>query len=248
MTLTGLPELPTVFQPIIALREGGDALERAIALAPDRGAGTLVWVRAYARLEAAVVLEPEEPLAAARPALYAAANALADALAAFGPAEIPVTFRWPARLRVNNGHVGCVRLAWPEGTADSEVPAWLVAAVEARIAFPEGWEGGHSPDLTSLRQEGFDDLDVPELTAGWARHLMANIAEWQRTAAGGAHGGGFRRLAERFLARLEHEPETQGLRRGLDPATGDLILEAPDGTRIRQSLADALREQEATAG
>ncbi|HWT08465.1 MAG TPA: biotin/lipoate--protein ligase family protein, partial [Roseomonas sp.] len=61
----GLPDLPSVFTPIVALREGGDAMARAVAMAPDHGAGTLAWVRSWARVEAAVVLEPEQPLSAA---------------------------------------------------------------------------------------------------------------------------------------------------------------------------------------
>jgi biotin-(acetyl-CoA carboxylase) ligase len=236
---SGLPELPSVFTPIVALREGGDAMARAIELAPRHGAGTLVWVRAYARVEAAVVLEPEESLAAARPALFAAANAACDALAVLGPPEIPVTLRWPATVAVDGGRVGRVRLAWPPGTAEDQVPEWLVAAVELRIDFPEGWEGGYSPGETSLRQEGFVDFDGPELTAAWARHLMASIAEWQRP---GPHGG-FRRLAERTLARLEPVPGTEGAtRRGLDPATGDLVLEHEGGERRRRALREALLE------
>ena len=70
-------------------------------------------------------------------------------------------------------------------------------------------------------------------TAAWARHLMAGLAEWQRPSG----TGGFRRLAERFLARLEQDGE--GARRGLDPATGDLVLER-EGERARRALREAL--------
>jgi hypothetical protein len=72
-----LPALPSVFTPIIALREGGDALSHACAIAPEKGAGTLVWVRSWAQAEAAIVLEPEETLPAARLVLHAASIALA---------------------------------------------------------------------------------------------------------------------------------------------------------------------------
>ncbi|MBY0329171.1 MAG: biotin/lipoate--protein ligase family protein, partial [Acetobacteraceae bacterium] len=71
-----MPDLPSPFRPV-ALREGADAMARAVALAPEQGAGTLTWVGALRRAEAAVVLEPELPLGAARLALHAAANALA---------------------------------------------------------------------------------------------------------------------------------------------------------------------------
>lgn len=230
-----LPELPSLFEPIVALREGGDAMARAVEMAPRHGAGTLAWVRSAARIEAAVVLEPEEPLGHARAALFAAANALADAAAAFGPPEIPITFRWPATVLVNGAAIGRARIAWAEGAPEDAAPDWIVVAVEARLNFPPGWEGGMSPGETALQEEGWEeDLSAPELTAAWARHLMANLAEWGRAPP---HAG-FRRLAERYLARLEGREE--GVRRGIEPATGDLILER-DGARERLALLDALR-------
>ncbi len=235
--ISGLPELPSVFSPVVPLREAGDAMARALALAPEHGAGALAWVRSAARIEAAVVLEPEQPLAAARPALFAAASALADALAAFGPPEVPLTFRWPGLVCVNGGQVGRARIAWPEGCAEDAVPDWIVVGVEARLSFPQGWEPGHGLHQTALAEEGWDaeEASAAELTAAWARHLMAGLAEWQR----GGPTGGFRRLGERFLARLEREEGTGGARRGLDPATGDLLIER-EGARIRHSLLEAL--------
>jgi BirA family transcriptional regulator, biotin operon repressor / biotin---[acetyl-CoA-carboxylase] ligase len=228
----GLPDLPPVFGPVVALREGGDALARAAALAPARGAGTLVWVRAWSRVEAAVVVEPEQPLRAARPVLLAAANALADALAALGPPQAAIALRWPATLVVNDGTVGRARLIAPPDAAEDAVPDWLAVGIEARRSFPAGHVPGADPGRTSLLEEGFDEAGTAELTAAWARHLMAGIADWQ-------DDGGFARLAERYLARLERDDATEGLRRGLDPGTGDLVLERPDGARTRRALRDA---------
>ncbi|MDO9708195.1 biotin/lipoate--protein ligase family protein [Paracraurococcus lichenis] len=227
MPIHVLPDLPTVFRPV-PLREGGDALARAVALAPEQGAGTLAWVGSAARAEAAVVLEPEMPLAAARLALLAAANALADALGAFGPPEVPVEFLWPGRLLVNGAGCGQVRLAAPPGTAEDAVPDWLVVGMEARITLTLPLEPGEVPDLTGLLEEGWEDISVPDLTAAWARHLMAALDDWQ--AKGPA------RLAERYLARLRDERDVPGLRRGIDPATGDLVLDR-DGARQRRRLA-----------
>lgn len=234
---TGLPELPSIFTPVIPLREAGDALSRAVALAPQHGAGTLVWVRSSARVEAAVVLEPDMPLAQARAALFAGASALGDALAAFGPPEVPLTFGWPGRVLVNGGQVGQVRLAWPDGAAEADLPDWLVVGVEARVSFPQGWEPGHGLGQTALLEEGWDaeETSAAELTAAWARHLMAGLAEWQR----GDATGGFKRVAERYLARLAPDATEEGGRRGLDPATGDLVVER-DGGRTRLPLLEAL--------
>ena len=85
----GLPDLPPLYGPVFRLREAGDAVARAVVLAPRHGAGTLVWVGAYDRIEAAVVLEPEERLATARMVLFAGIGALADACAAYGAPRFP---------------------------------------------------------------------------------------------------------------------------------------------------------------
>ncbi|MCA3343927.1 MAG: hypothetical protein ING24_16010, partial [Roseomonas sp.] len=211
-----LPALPSVFTPIIALREGGDALRHACAIAPEKGAGTLVWVRSWGRAEAAIVLEPEEALPAARLALHAASVALADALGAYGPPDIPLVFEWPGTLRLNGAVVGQTRLALPCGLAPDAMPPWLVVGIELRFAeYAEG-EPGETPDRTSLLAEGYDDVTPALLVAAWARHFMATVAEWQ--------GRGFKTLAERYLARLDPKLGA-GARRGIVPASGDLVLE-----------------------
>lgn len=218
---TGLPDLPSLFDPVFALREGGDAFGRAVELAPMKGAGTLVWVRAYARAEAAVVLEPEMPLGRARLAFHAAANALAETLASLGPPQIGVALRWPGTVVVNLGACGSVRLAAPPGAAEDAVPEWLVVGMELRLAFPTGHETGQTPDATALMEEGFEDAGPAELTAGWARHLMAAMDEWQARGA--------KRVAERYLARLLDGADQPELRRGIDLATGALLLDRVDG-------------------
>ncbi len=223
-----LSELPSVFTPIIALREGGDAMARAIAEAPAQGAGTLVWVRSWARIEAAVVLEPEQTLSAARPALLAAMAAFADAAGALGPPEVPLTFDWPSTIRVNGGVVGVARIAAPPGSAEDAVPDWLVVGIEVAFAAADH-DPGRDPEHTTLFEEGYTDTTPAEMTAAWARHLMATIADWD--------GRGFRILAERYLARLD-PALADGARRGLDPATGDLVVER-GGVRERHALAEA---------
>ncbi len=222
----GLPDLPSVFTPIIALREAGDAMARAMAEAPRHGAGTLAWVRSWSRIEAAVVLEPEQPLAAARPALLAAMTAFADAAGAFGPPEVPLTFDWPSGIRVNGGLVGQARFAAAPGGAEDAVPDWVVVGIEVAFADPAATDPGRDPGRTTLFEEGFADTTPAEMTAAWARHLMATLADWQ--------GRGFRVVAERYLARLD-PALAPGARRGIDPATGDLVI-ARDGARERMAL------------
>jgi biotin-(acetyl-CoA carboxylase) ligase len=227
----GLPDLPGVFTPIVALREGGDAMARAVELAPVRGAGTLAWVRSWSRIEAAVVLEPEQPLAAARPALLAALSAFADAAGALGPPEVPLTFEWPAGIRVNGALAGVARLAAPPGCAEDAVPDWLVVGIEVAFATAAGAEPGQDPGRTTLHEEGYDETTPAEMTAAWARHLMATLADWQAR--------GFDVVAQRYLARLDPTLGA-GARRGIDPAKGDLVIErgaARERIALRQAVA-----------
>ncbi len=221
-----LPPLPSLFAPVM-LREGGDALARAVELAPEegpgsaRGAGTLVWVRALSRAEAAVVLEPDRPLGQARLAYLAAANALADALSAIAPPELPVTWRWPGTLAVNGGVVGQMRLALPEGATEDAIPEWMVVGFELRLAWPESVVTGERPGETALLEEGFEDVTPAGLTEAWARHLMANMDEWQAR--------GTRRVAEKYLARLEDFSKEKAVKRGIDPLTAALVLDREGG-------------------
>jgi len=211
----GLPPLPSLFAPHV-LPAGADAMAEAARMAPVLGAGTLAWVDASDSAQAAVVLEPELPLAAARVALLAAATAAVDALVVLGPPEIPMTLRWPATVLVNGGTVGEALLATPPGTAETAVPDWMVAGIRLDM-HGHAAEPGLFPDRTALAEEGFAEVPVPELVAAWARHLMAGLAEWQEE--------GFFRLSERVLERLE---DAQGA--ALDPLDGSLLL--PGGRRL----------------
>lgn len=217
-------QLPSLFRPV-PLREGQDALLTAAGLAPEegppapsRGAGTLCFVRSAARAEVAVVLEPDMPLAQARIARHVAANALADALVVLGPPELPVELRWDGGVVLNQGLVGQLRmLAAP--CAPEEVPDWLVVGFECRLAFPPGHESGLLPGETALAEEGYDDVDALAVTDAWARHFLSGLDEWQ---ARGPHKA-FRNLLARLL-------DHAGEKRGIDPATGGLVLER-DGVR-----------------
>src|SRR5216683_4829201 len=83
---------------LVALREYGDAFAHGCDIAEEEGAGTLVWVRRYDLIEFAVVLEPDEPLASARRALFAGMNAATDAIAAHFPTEPLFSFDSPAAI------------------------------------------------------------------------------------------------------------------------------------------------------
>ncbi|MBC8129516.1 MAG: hypothetical protein H7Y08_04245, partial [Rhizobiaceae bacterium] len=96
------------------VREAVDAFAHAREVAGTSGAGTLVWARRFHLAEFALVLEPEEPLALARRVVYAAGNALADALSVHAPPQLDISIGWPDAIRVDGALVGGLRLAWPD--------------------------------------------------------------------------------------------------------------------------------------
>lgn len=221
-------DLPPGFHGL-PLREFRDAFSHAQAIAAEDGAGTLVWVRRFDTIEAAVVLEPEQPLAEARCALYAGMNAAADALAAHCPPEKPLEFSWPDTILLDGGIVGGCRLATPPGVGPLDIPDWLVLGVHLRsvvqMTVDHTFEKG-----TSLETEGFEMMDGNCILEGFCRHLMVAFDGWR--------SGGFHTVAERYLARLQ---PTKGVRRGLD-INGDLLERRLSALKdvVRQPLTPAL--------
>jgi biotin-(acetyl-CoA carboxylase) ligase len=221
-------DLPPGYRAI-PVREYRDAFRDAQDLAATEGAGTLVWVRRFDTVEAAVVLEPDLPLAEARCAIYAGMNAAADALGLYCPPEKPIEFAWPDTLMLDGGIIGGCRLAWTPGTAETEIPDWLVLGVYIRstvqMSVLQTFDKG-----TSLETEGFEMMDGKLILESFARHLMAAFDGWRAL--------GFKTVADRTLARLIPAKLT---RRGLD-SNGDLLerkLATPKDV-IRTPLTAAL--------
>jgi Biotin/lipoate A/B protein ligase family len=204
-------DLPPAFR-LVSLREAGDAFARAREIAGDEGAGTLVWVGRFDLVEFAVVLEPDEPLRAARRAFYAGMAALADALAVHAPPEKPIAFDWPDAIRVDRGLVGGGRLAWPTDAREDAPPPWLVFGATVRTVAMSDGTAGLRPIEAALEDEGFDDLGSGRLVESFARHLMVLTDAWQES--------GFDVVARSYLTRL---PADLGTERTIDGA-GDLLV------------------------
>jgi hypothetical protein len=172
----------------------------------------LVWVGRFDLVEFAVVLEPDEPLRAARRALYAGMTALADALAVHAPPEKPIAFDWPDAVRVDGGVVGGGRLAWPADAREDAPPPWLVFGATIRTVAMSDGASGLRPIEAALEDEGFDDLGSGRLVESFARQLMVLIDAWQES--------GFGVVAQSYLTRLPAEPGTE---RTID-GVGDLLV------------------------
>jgi hypothetical protein len=204
-------DLPPPFQ-LVTLREVGDAFAHAQAVAPEQGAGTLVHVGRFDLSEFAVVLEPDEPLASARRVFYAGMVALREALLVHAPPERPIAIGWPDAIYVDGGLIGGARLAWPAGTAEAEVPDWLVFGAAIRLVALGAEEAGLQPLVTALGEEGFDDLGSGRLVESFARHLMLALDAWRT--------GGLAGVTRQYLDGLQME-------KGAIPslgAQGDLVV------------------------
>jgi hypothetical protein len=218
--------LPPSFTPV-RLRERGDAFAHAISIAAKEGAGTLVHVGRFDLAEFALVLEPEETLARARLAFYAGMAALTEALVAYAQPETLIEISWPDAITVNFGLVGGGRLAWPNGVAETEVPPWLVFGGMIRTNLMGVNEPGLNPNVTSLTQEGFENIETGEVIASFARNFMVALDGWQET--------GFATVARSYLELM---PRGEGLSRSI-AENGDL-LERRGSTVERRAFLPAL--------
>ena len=221
--------LPPPYQAV-RLREFGDAFAHAATLAPQRGAGTLVYVGRFDVAEFAVVLEPAEALVRARRVFYAGMGALADAIAAAAPPETAIHIKWPDALYVNWGLVGGGRLAWPNGIGEANVPAWLVFGATIRTAWTKGIDPGLTPELTALDEEGFAEVTSKQIVESFARNFMQALDVWQES--------GFATAVKPYLERLAHERQQSC---AIDE-NGDLIVQLESGgTNERQVLLPKLK-------
>ncbi len=214
---------------LVRLRELGDAFAHAQAIAAAQGAGTLVYVGRFDLAEFALVLEPEEPLRAARRAFYVGMAALAEALAAQAMAETTITIDWPDSLSVNGGLVGGGRLAWPQGADENEPPEWLVFGGMIRTVSMSDAEPGLNPLVTALEEEGFTDVLSDHVIESFARHFMFTLDVWNEK--------GFGAVAKSYLEQL---PRESGLRRDIDD-NGDLLVRRAGKSDVeRQALLPRL--------
>jgi len=204
-------DLPPVFR-LVTLREAGNAFAHAKSIAAKEGAGTLVWVRRFDLVEFALVIEPDEPLKAARRTIYAGMAALADALAVHAPPERSIAFDWPATVFVEGAVVGGGELGWAKQAAEDKQPDWLVFGAMIRTNALAPLDEGFNPGVTNLEEEGFEDLGAGRLVESFARHFMSMVNRWQ--------DGGCIEVAQSYLERL---PAEEGFERTIDGA-GDLLI------------------------
>ena len=243
--MTETPDLPPYYH-LVSLDTVDSTNEEAKRLArrgPDAGAdGTLVWAarqtagrgrrgRTWAspagNLYSSVLLRPRCPAAVTAQLSFAAALAVADAIAAVAGPSAAVRCKWPNDVLLGDRKVAGILLeseAGAEGTV-----AWVVIGVGVNVAhFPEATE----TPATSLWAEGCTWLTVQQVLEAYCAALII----WKERLL----GEGFAPVRERWLGmakglgesievRLDKET-VAGKFAGLD-ADGALILEETDGGR-----------------
>ena len=212
---------------LITLREMGDAHAHAMAIAPEAGAATLVWVRRFDLIEFAIVLEPDRPLKESRRAFIACMASLADALASHCPPEKPLEFVFPDAIRFDRALLGGGRFGIPEGCRPDDVPEWLVFSAMLVGARAGIWEPGFSPELTSMEEEGFEQVDARMIIESFARHLMNAFDTWTHK--------GFRPIADSYLERLPKQRAAD--QRAID-VNGDLLTRGHQAEKPERTPLD----------
>jgi Biotin/lipoate A/B protein ligase family len=171
--------LPPAFRPLRLSDPVATAHDRACALAAgdDGAAGTLVLGARPGTIEVAVVLAPEESLATARLVGLVGLTALAEAVGSHAPPDKPVTLDADGTLFFDRARLGGGRLAWAGPCAEDAVPDWLVFSAMLIASKREAGDPGHTPDSTSLEEEGFE-AGADALIESFARHLLRGLSFW----------------------------------------------------------------------
>jgi biotin-(acetyl-CoA carboxylase) ligase len=165
---------------------GADPFEAACAEAQQGcDAGTILYDVTPERLQAAIVLAPEVPLADAAAMVPLTGVAVQNALGALGPSELAVHLCWDGQIRVNGALCGYVRGATDVSDV-AEEPGWLVTGFELVFARPNV-AGGETPDETDLMSEGCGDLTPTDLLESRSRHLLNWISRWEDEGMGPLH-------------------------------------------------------------
>jgi BirA family transcriptional regulator, biotin operon repressor / biotin---[acetyl-CoA-carboxylase] ligase len=190
------------------------------------GAADYVWSRNAAHVECALVLEPDVSLARACQMSALGFVAVAETLGHVGPPQMPIAFRWPDTLLVNEAICGHVRLTAPP-TAPDKVPPWLVLSFDLALIFDDRkGEPGHRLAYTALDLEGAGDVTRSAVVETLARCLLAWLHSWADS--------GFRQIADHWRYAAEGRDHditidgSTGRVLGLDE-DGGLMLRASDG-------------------
>ncbi len=167
-----------------------------VAIAGSFAARDVLWQRDEARVNLAIVLEPEVSALVAQQMGLVMALAVTESLGALMPAQTAVQLRWPDRILVNGGDIGCVTLTLPD-CDEHQVPDRLVVQVDLQLGAPEQTgEPGDHPQQTWLLAEGGD---YELVSARYLSSIAAHFLNWLNTWT----DDGFQPVAAQLIGRVE---------------------------------------------
>ena len=176
--MTQHPRVPPAYR-LVALAPDAELNSKARQMAAEGAEdGTLLWRARDDRLDCAVILHPDDVFERAMLVTYVAMLGLNDALAIVVPPLTEVTLIWPNRVDANGAHVARIGVELPGDATAGSVPEWLVLLAHANVAPPTA--GGDQIDLevTSLVEEGCQDLTAGALLEIFARHFLNWVNRW----------------------------------------------------------------------
>lgn len=210
--------------------------QRPVDLACQRAAagidaGLIVWAIDAERVEAAVVLAPEQPLAKAIGVVLAVENALSDAIGSLAPPEVAVHFDWPGGLRLNGGQAGTVT-ARAATTVAEEEPDWLIVAISVDIIPRAAPTGDWDSDVTGLMAEGCAEVSPVALIESWSRHMLVWLNRFESEGMTGVHRDWHGRAWRMGDTLPKGHPDGPGLFVGIDEDGGMLVRAGEETTLV----------------
>lgn len=245
------PSFPPLLNGRVVVKgDNPTTLAVAGAQSGELGAGDALWLQDTDTVELAIVLEPDDPLVRAAQMLPLALAAAGDSLATLCPPQVGIHFRWPATFLLNGGAAGGCRLIVPDSCPPDDVPAWMVVSFALRFAFDDVAEPGNTPGVTSLVEEGGEELSTADVLESFARHFLSLLDTWMND--------GFADAAENWSARAEGADEdvdighaggtVTGRVLGLDEDGNLLVKAAGGGQTVALALLDSLERAPAPEG
>ena len=177
--MTQHPRVPPAYR-LVALAPDAELNSKARQMAAEGAEdGTLLWRARDDRLDCAVILHPDDVFERAMLVTYVAMLGLNDALAIVVPPLTEVTLIWPNRVDANGARVARIGVELPGDAVAGSVPEWLVLLAHANVA-PPPTAGDAKLDLevTSLVEEGCQDLTAGALLEIFARHFLNWVNRW----------------------------------------------------------------------
>lgn len=207
------------------------ACERAAS--GELGAGDVLWSSSPSKVDMAIVLEPEVPLATAVQMLPLAMVAIGDCLGALTPPQVGVSFTWPNHIRVNGGLAGAVKAAASGKPELDSTPDWMVIGLELRHRREAHEpEPGEVPEQTWLSEEGCEELSPTDIIESYSRHFLTWLNDWNDDGFRSAHASWLFRAEERDqdISVTVGGKTFKGQMLGLDD-NGNLLVKEGDETR-----------------